>query len=110
VLGKKALDDVSDSIDEIKTPLQEYTGSLDKNIKQNIQYKSRLSEISKELKAGTGNTAALVKEQEFLKKASAEVSQTISAQTKFIQAADGSYDQLNAHLGIARNLMRQLIR
>jgi hypothetical protein len=96
------------AVTRLITPYQEYTGTLQANIQQNIQYKTRLAEISAELRAGTGNTEALVLEQEQLKKASAEVSQTINAQVKYLQAADGSYDQMNQRLGLARNLMRQL--
>jgi hypothetical protein len=104
----KAVDDHAEAVQRMVLPYEQYTGTLEANIRQNLQYKQRLAEISVALKKEGADTVALTKEQDNLKKASAELTQTISAQTKFIQAADGSYDQLNARLGIARNLMRGL--
>lgn len=122
VLGREAVEDLGEAAEAIKIPLQEYTGSLDSNIRQNLAYKTRLGEINAELKVldkqyAAGNlslkdyqnkTAGLVKEQTALKTASAELSQTINAQTKYVQAAEGSMDQLNARLGLSRDLYRQL--
>lgn len=108
VLGTNSLDDLAEATESIKIPLQEYTGSLSQNIKQNISYLDRLKQITKEKKLAGADTARLAKEEVFLKKAAAETSQTINAQVKFLQAADGSMDQLNASLGLARNLFRQL--
>lgn len=108
VLGTNSLDDFADALGTIKTPYEEYTGSLQQNIKQHLEYTSRLKQITKEKKLAGADTAKLAQEEVFLKKAAAELSQTINAQVKYIQAAEGSMDQLNAQLGLGRNLYRQL--
>ncbi len=122
VLGKDAIVGLGEELERVKIPLEQYTGTLDANIKLNIQYKTRLQEISASMKqlqvaykaSGVdaeyykGKMASLAKEEKELKIASSELGQTISAQIKYTQAAEGSYDQLNATLGLSRNLLRQM--
>jgi hypothetical protein len=103
-----ALAENAAEVEAVIIPLQQYTGTLEANIAQGIGYKQRLAEIGAELKAGTGDTVALVQEQTSLKVALSDVTQTVKLQTKYLQAAEGSYDQLNARLEISRNLLRQL--
>jgi hypothetical protein len=112
----------ADGFERVKIPLEEYTGSLLDNVKKQQSYKERLSEIKSEL-TGLKNSytdaekstdsykskvAALLQEQVELKIASSELGHTINAQVKYTQAAEGSYDQLNAVLGLSRDLLRQM--
>jgi hypothetical protein len=103
------------AFDNVQTPLQQYTGSLSDNIRQSQQYKDRLKEINAEIKnldtsnpIGQQDLAALTQEQAKIKIAAADVNQTINAQIKYFNAAEGSTDQLSQKLGIMRNVFRSL--
>lgn len=105
-----------------KTTLLQVAGSLETNIKQNIELKNELKSVQNELKSlqkeasktgsiqddYTEKIKELAKQEQLLKQQVSESTQTVKSQAKEIIAAEGSYDDLNAKLGQLRNAYRQL--
>lgn len=92
--------------------LDNISGTLDQNIRLQVQYRTRLKEISEEIKklekatADNGREsdayktklAALVKEQQTLKAASQDVNTNVRNQIKELNTAGGSINQMRARL------------
>lgn len=93
--------------------LKDFSGTLEQNIRLHVQQKARLDEIGKSLKEQkaahdsgaksmadyTKDIQSLVKEQQQLKQANGELSQSIKAEIQEINAAGSSYDEMSARLG-----------
>lgn len=121
----KAADDIkttTSSAVQASTALQELNGTIAQNVKVYNEYQTELKAVKAEQKAieaaikeaGAASQEDVerkiqlgIRERE-LKIASSELNRTINAQTKELQAAEGSYDEMNQRLGQMRDLFRQL--
>ncbi len=95
--------------------LKQYAGTMQANLRLQLQYEQRLAEIKRELKENTSVTGdytkkveALKQEELSLKTAMSEVRIALKQEEKERQAAIGSYDEMSVRLGRLRDTYRQL--
>lgn len=102
--------------------LNQFSGTMQENIKLSMQYDARLKDIKKAMtevrdqqKAGIIDTekasnaiANLIEEEKFLKATLSEVNVAIKAETRERIAAIGSIDEMSARLGRLKDTYRQL--
>jgi hypothetical protein len=114
--------EAASSLNEVDKALQKHIGSIEANSKQQAQYKQRLQDIARELRENkkayedgklsvdeyTDKMAVLTKEQVGLQEASKQLNVTLRNQVKELQAAEGSIDELQAHLNTLQNTYEKL--